>query len=109
MAAETTELAKNVIAFLLTGIGSTVLFLMPGYLLGTTMDRGRQGPALSERAFIANVHQWAESAATRTCATQLWLNRGPASARPHPVADGRRDGFLRQRGYSSRAGVPGRV
>lgn len=49
MAAETTELAKNVIAFLLTGIGSTVLFLMPGYLLGTTMDRGRQGPAVSER------------------------------------------------------------
>ncbi|MGR4879547.1 DUF6338 family protein [Streptomyces sp. LARHCF249] len=55
MAAETTELAKNVITFLLTGIGSTVLFLMPGYLLGTTMGRGRQGPATSERAFIANV------------------------------------------------------
>jgi hypothetical protein len=55
MAAETAELAKNVIAFLLSGIGSTVLFLMPGYLLGTTMDRGRQGPAVSERAFIAKV------------------------------------------------------
>ncbi|MEU9143991.1 DUF6338 family protein [Streptomyces sp. NPDC048349] len=56
MAPETTELAKNVIAFLLAGIGSTVLFLMPGYLLGTTMGRGRQGPAVvSERAFIAKV------------------------------------------------------
>ncbi|GGM21705.1 hypothetical protein GCM10010129_77540 [Streptomyces fumigatiscleroticus] len=55
MAAETVELAKNVIAFLLTGIGSTVLFLMPGYLLGTTMDRGRHGPAVSERAFVAKV------------------------------------------------------
>ncbi|MFF7355981.1 MULTISPECIES: DUF6338 family protein [Streptomyces] len=55
MAVETTELAKNVIGFLLTGIGATVLFLMPGYLLGTTMDRGRQGPAVSERAFVAHV------------------------------------------------------
>jgi Family of unknown function (DUF6338) len=55
MSAQTAELARNVVAFLLTGIGSNVLFLVPGYLLSTTMDRGRKGPAVSERAFVANV------------------------------------------------------
>jgi hypothetical protein len=54
MSTQATEVFKAVMAFLLGGIGATIIFVMPGYLLGVAYGRGIRGPAPSERAFIAN-------------------------------------------------------
>jgi Family of unknown function (DUF6338) len=44
---------KAAITFFTAGIGATIVLLMPGYLLSSAYDRNRQGPAPTERAFIA--------------------------------------------------------
>ncbi|MET8310700.1 DUF6338 family protein [Micromonospora sp. NPDC005173] len=49
-----TGIPEAVLSFLLSGIGATVLLLLPGYLLTGAYGRGVRGPALSERAFVAS-------------------------------------------------------